>query len=94
MMNIANIRLYNQQIISSEFQDPKALVSYMGAMQAQDFGLAKWAVGLRVNGATHDSVQLALDKGEIVRTHVLRPTWHFIAAEGCSLDVGFNGTSY
>ncbi len=80
-MNIANIRLFNQQINSSEFQDPKALVSYMGAMQAQDYGLAKWAVGLRVNGATHDSVQSALDKGEIVRTHVLRPTWHFIAAE-------------
>jgi hypothetical protein len=81
MTNIANIRLYNQKIISSEFQDPKALVSYMGAMQAQDYGLAKWAVGLRVNGATHDSVQSALDKGEIVRTHVLRPTWHFIATE-------------
>jgi hypothetical protein len=81
MLNIANIRLFNQQIHSSEFQDLKALVSYMGAMQAQDFGLAKWAVGLRVNDATHDSVQSALDRGEIIRTHVLRPTWHFIATE-------------
>jgi hypothetical protein len=81
MLNIANIRLFNQQIHSSEFQDSKALVAYMGAMQAQDYALAKWAVGLRVNGATHDSIQLALDKGEIIRTHVLRPTWHFIATE-------------
>jgi hypothetical protein len=36
---------------------------------------------MRSNGLTEAAVNAALDRGEIVRTHVLRPTWHFVAAE-------------
>lgn len=53
----------------------------MGAMQAQDYAMAKWAVGVRVPGATEANVEAALNAGEILRTHVLRPTWHLVAAE-------------
>jgi hypothetical protein len=50
-------------------------------MQAQDYTHAKWAVGLRIPGSTDADIEAAIDRGDIVRTHVLRPTWHFAAAE-------------
>jgi hypothetical protein len=50
-------------------------------MQAQDYGPAKWAIGQRSKGLTDADVDAALAGGSIVRTHVLRPTWHFVARE-------------
>lgn len=50
-------------------------------MQAQDYAMAQWAVGVRLPHATADAVDAAVNKAEIIRTHVLRPTWHFIPAE-------------
>jgi hypothetical protein len=50
-------------------------------MQAQDFNSAKWAIGARLEGCTEKKIHEAFDKGEILRTHVLRPTWHFVAPE-------------
>lgn len=49
------------------------------AIQSQDYGGAKWAVGQRLARATDTSLDAAFDAGEFVRTHVLRPTWHFVA---------------
>jgi hypothetical protein len=53
----------------------------MGAMQAQDFNMAKWAVGIRLPECTDRQVEEAFNSGDILRTHVLRPTWHFVAPE-------------
>ena len=51
------------------------------AMQSQDFGGAKWGIGQRLAASVTESrVDAAFDRGQIVRTHVLRPTWHFVAA--------------
>jgi len=44
---IANIRLISQKIVKTEFKSAKELVGWMGAIQAQDFNMAKWAIGLR-----------------------------------------------
>ena len=74
---ISLLRLKNQQVTGSNFKAAGELVSWMGAMQAQDFSMAKWAVGLRVQGATEKSIDDAINRGEIIRTHALRPTWHF-----------------
>ena len=52
----------------------------MGAMQAQDYEMAKWAVGIRLPGSTDSIIEEALSNGEIIRTHLLRPTWHLVAA--------------
>jgi hypothetical protein len=52
----------------------------MGAIQAQDFAMAKWAIGLRLPSSTEEVVETALDKGDILRTHLMRPTWHIISA--------------
>ncbi len=81
MLNIAQMRLTNQRILTTDLTTPKAVVAHMGAMQAQDYPMSKWAVGLRLPNATDSLIEAALDKGELVRTHVLRPTWHLVAAE-------------
>lgn len=78
--DIAKIRLKNQQIAAGKFSSPKALVGWMGAMQAQDYNMVKWAIGLRVPGSGLENIEKAIERGEIVRTHLLRPTWHFVAA--------------
>ncbi|MBI5952746.1 MAG: AlkZ family DNA glycosylase [Chloroflexi bacterium] len=78
--DIANLRLQNQQIAGTKFTSPKEIVAWMGAMQAQDYAMSKWAVGVRLPNSTEKTIEAALDKGEIIRTHVMRPTWHLVAA--------------
>ena len=51
----------------------------MGAVQAQDYTGAAWALALRAADLTLADVDRALAAGRILRTHVLRPTWHFVA---------------
>ena len=50
-MKIPNIRLLNQQLLSPLFSQPKELVSWMGAMQAQNYSMVKWAVGIQIGRA-------------------------------------------
>ncbi len=78
---IAGMRLANHQLASPNSITPRQVVSWMGAMQAQDFNMARWAVGIRIPGCTDQIVMDAFNKGEILRTHVMRPTWHFVAPE-------------
>ena len=79
--DISNLRLTNQQITESKFKTAKDIVSWMGAMQAQDFNMVKWAIGVRLPKSTEKSVELAIDNGEIIRTHLLRPTWHLVSCD-------------
>lgn len=78
---IKHIRLASQQLLQPTFEKPEDLVNWMGAVQAQDYTMAKWALGVRLNGATLSDVEKSLEEGKILRTHILRPTWHFISAE-------------
>ena len=71
-------RLRNQRLAGSGFGTPAAVVDWLGAVQAQDCPAARWAVGQRMTTPSDEAVQAALDRGEILRTHVLRPTWHFV----------------
>ena len=79
--DIANIRLINQQIAVTKASTVKDVVAWMGAMQAQDYAMAKWAVGVRLPGSTDWDVEAAIDNGEIIRPHLLRPTWHLVSAD-------------
>ena len=54
---------------------------WLGAVQAQDFEAAKWALALRMRSATKAVIEKAYNDGKILRTHVMRPTWHFVAPE-------------
>jgi hypothetical protein len=79
--DISNLRLSSQQVEDPEFKTAKELVSWMCAMQAQDYKMAEWAIGLRLRDATEKSVEYAADEGEIIRTHLLRPTWHYVSCD-------------
>ncbi len=78
---IKNIRLLNQQIVEHDFDVPEDVVSWMGAVQAQDYTMSKWALGVRTKKPSLAAVQKSLAESKIVRTHILRPTWHYVAAK-------------
>lgn len=80
-INLAHNRLGNQHIAGTKFKTVKDIIGWMGAIQAQDYNMAKWAVGLRLPGSTEKMIEQAIDKGEIIRTHLLRPTWHLVSAD-------------
>jgi hypothetical protein len=78
-----NNRVAAERLANLRIHPPAAggladVVAWCGAVQAQDYAAATWAVALRTNGATRADVERAVDTGEILRTHVLRPTWHFV----------------
>lgn len=75
---LASLRIYNQQLYSTQFKEPEEVVKYMVAMQAQDYAGAKWAIGLRMQHAGESIIEKAIAEGKILRTHLLRPTWHFV----------------
>jgi len=81
MTNISQLRLQNQHIGGTQFNSVKELIHWMGAIQAQDYGMAKYAIGVRLKNAVVQTIEDAINNGEIIRTHVLRPTWHFVAAD-------------
>jgi hypothetical protein len=79
-MRVLNrLRLRNQWLAGAAVRTPVEVVSHFGAVQSQELGPAMWAIGLRSKGLAQSDVTRAYDAGEIVRTHVLRPTWHFVA---------------
>ena len=80
-LEVAHRRLHNQHLSGPPLPDPAAVVRHLGASQAQEYAMAKWSLGQRSAGADDAAVQAALDAGTILRTHALRPTWHFVAPE-------------
>jgi hypothetical protein len=81
MLDISARRRENQSLIRPVFQDPGDLVAWFGAVQAQDYLGALWAVGLRTAGAVESDVELAIAERRIVRTWPMRGTLHFVAAD-------------
>jgi Winged helix DNA-binding domain len=72
-------------VLPARFSSAEEVVRWMGGVQAQDFAMGKWGVGLRFSGATDAGIGADFDAGRILRTHVLRPTWHFVLPE----DIGW-----
>ena len=83
--DILKYRLINHQIAETKFNKPQEIVAWLGAMQAQEFAMAKWAIGLRLPGLIDADVEKAFNDGAILRTHLLRPTWHFVTPGECVL---------
>ena len=72
-------RIRNLRLNGAPLPTAQAVVTWLCAVQAQDYGPAMWSVGQRSTGLTEADVERAFAAGEILRTHVLRPTWHFVA---------------
>ena len=79
--NILHHRLFNQQITQQSFQKPGELVEWFGAMQAQDYQGAKWAIALRLKGITDTGIEQAIADKKIVRTWPMRRTLHFVSPQ-------------
>jgi len=92
---IAAQRLTNQRLSRSGLRRPEDVVAWQGAVQAQEYAAARWGVGQRMagplprrssradatsGGGRDAEIRRAVDAGRILRTHVMRPTWHFVTA--------------
>ena len=80
-LEITTQRLHNQRLSHTNFKTPQAAVQWLGAVQAQDYAGAKWALAQRMTDMTDAALDQALADGSILRTHLLRPTWHFVTPE-------------
>ncbi len=80
-MNPVALRLLNQQLICPQFDTPAEVVNYMGAMQAQEYRLMRWAVAMRTKKPSAKAFKKAFDSGEIIRLHLMRGTWQLVSAE-------------
>lgn len=78
--DLAHARLMNQQIAHPTSKEPSQVVADFGAMQAQDYASALWAIGLRLPNAAEMSIEQAIADGAIIRTWPMRGTLHFVAA--------------
>jgi hypothetical protein len=83
--DIVTRRLQAQRLTGEPFTSPLDAIRWLTAVQAQDYGGAKWALAQRSRGVTDAELDRLFDQGAILRTHVMRPTWHFVLPE----DIGW-----
>jgi hypothetical protein len=83
--DIAARRLQAQRLTGEPFTSPLDAIRWLTAVQAQDYGGAKWALGQRSRGTTDAALDRLFDDGAILRTHLMRPTWHLVLPE----DIGW-----
>lgn len=76
--DILQLRLWNQGLTTNGFEKPQDVVAHLGAMQAQDYNMSTWAAGLRLSTPNRAAVENAIHSAQLVRTHILRPTWHLV----------------
>jgi hypothetical protein len=78
--DIGNIRLASQQLSGTKIKSASDMVAWFGAIQGQEYALTKWSLGLRLTHLTDPDIENELTDGRILRTHLLRPTWHFVSS--------------
>jgi hypothetical protein len=81
VVDIAARRLRAQRLVGERPASPVEVVRLLGAVQAQDYPAAKWALGQRTAGTTDTELDRLFNEGCILRTHVMRSTWHFVLPE-------------
>ncbi|MEV0715174.1 winged helix DNA-binding domain-containing protein [Asanoa sp. NPDC050611] len=78
-LSIARLRMHQQHLSGPSCADPPSVVRRLGCVQSQEYAVAKWSLAQRcAPGVVDADVQRLLDDGTILRTHILRPTWHFV----------------
>lgn len=80
-LDVIRQRLSRQFLTGPKAQTAVEVIRALGAVQAQDYAGAKWALGMRVRSTTDAAIEDAIGRGQIIRTHILRPTWHFVLPE-------------
>src|SRR5690606_11246666 len=79
--NLAQARCEAMGLGASRFDSVAEVVGGLLAVQAQEVEFSRWSVAQRLVSPSDSAVVAALGSGQIVRTHVLRPTWHYVRGE-------------
>lgn len=79
-MNLVTIRLLSQQLAAAQFDSPVEVVDHMGAVQAQEYRMMRWAVAMRTRKPSAKTFKAAFDSGQIIRLHLMRGTWQLVSA--------------
>jgi hypothetical protein len=74
-------RLATQRLRGPALQCAADVVRLLTCVQSQECAHAFWSLGMRTSGLGFAEVQAEFDEGTVLRTHILRPTWHLVAAE-------------
>jgi hypothetical protein len=74
-------RLATQRLHDGVLPSGADVVRLLGCVQSQEYAHALWSLGMRTDGLGAAEVQAEFNRGDFLRTHILRPTWHFVAAE-------------
>jgi hypothetical protein len=78
-LDIVRYRLHTQLFSQTTLTEPADVVESLGAVQSQDYAGAKWALAQRLKDATTDAaIDSDFNEGKLLRTHLMRPTWHFV----------------
>jgi hypothetical protein len=77
---VLRLRIRTQRLAGSTLERAVDVVSLLTCVQAQESGHPFWSLGMRTAGLGQDEVKAELDAGTYLRTHILRPTWHYVAA--------------
>ncbi len=81
LSEIAQYRVFSQQLATTHLRTASEMTAWLGAVQAQEYAQTQWSLGLRLPHLKNHDVEKDFNEGRILRTHLLRPTWHFVAAE-------------
>ena len=73
-------RLATQRLSGDGLTLAADVVRLLACVQSQEYAHGLWSLGMRTLGLGASAVQAEFDRGDILRTHILRPTWHFVAA--------------
>ncbi|MFD4180244.1 winged helix DNA-binding domain-containing protein [Rhodococcus sp. NPDC058514] len=77
-------RMRNQHLWGAPLRTAPEVLGALVAVQAQEFAYAKWALAQRTRTVVEADIAAAYAQGSILRTHLLRPTWHFVTPEDAS----------
>lgn len=78
-LDVPNLRLQTQMVSHHRLKKPEDVVDFLVCVQAQDYFGALWALGLRIGNVKEPEMERAFIEGSILRTHIMRPTWHFVS---------------
>ncbi len=81
MQQLRNHRMHAQRLVGNPFDSPQAMVRWHLAVQSQDYPGASWGIAQRCDGVRATDIDRLFNDGAILRTHVMRPTWHFVLPE-------------
>ncbi|MGO4249694.1 winged helix DNA-binding domain-containing protein [Paenarthrobacter sp. RAF54_2] len=88
--NVVDFRLRRQQLRAPYGESIDNVLRNLLAVQSQEFPYARWSLAQRTTGTTADEVEQAVADGRILRTHILRPTWHFVHREDLGWLMGLS----